>query len=207
MNATEVDYGDEPQTSDSDSLKSLISHGERMDELETRIIPEIEAQLKKATEELRELKAVTVPSLMTSLRMMEIKLSSGSAIVMRNVVRATLPAQGSIQNAKTQEERELLQHRLEEGISWLKEEGGEAIIKNVVTVEVGKGKDNEAGKIIEFAESNGFRANKATTVHPQSLSSFIKEKMQHGAAVPMDVFGVYAGSEASVNRPRKFGNA
>ena len=60
--------------------------------------------------------------------------------------------------------------------------------------------------IRDFTLSNGAKVSvkdvitASVGVHPQTLNSFIKERMSEGKEVPMEMFRVYAGRRANIRR-------
>jgi hypothetical protein len=47
---------------------------------------------------------------------------------------------------------------------------------------------------------HGFVPSKDQTIHPQTLKAFIKEQLEIGVGVPMDLFNAYLGRKAKINR-------
>ena len=53
---------------------------------------------------------------------------------------------------------------------------------------------------MELAQKNGYLPDQKKEVHPQTLKAFVKEQLQKGQAVPMDLFGVFTGHRATIKR-------
>ena len=82
--------------------------------------------------------------------------------------------------------------------AWLKEKGHDDIIKNLVSVPFGRGEDSLATDFINLAQKNGYAPDQKKEVHPQTLKAFVKEQLEKGQEVPMDLFGVFTGQRASI---------
>ena len=81
---------------------------------------------------------------------------------------------------------------------WLEEHGHEGLIKRIVTVPFGRGKEEE-----EMAEAivKAYQDHNATferTVAPQTLRAFVKEELAKGTDIPMELFNVTTKRVAKV---------
>lgn len=168
-------------------------------------IDKLEKQTKKKKADLHRLQSQELPDIMGS--MTEFKLESGHEVIVEKFTKAGLPTkQAIIQAGKRDENKKIeLETRLEEGLTWLRDPkiGGKSLIKNKLAVEFSAGQDNMVGEFVAKAEELGLPVNRTTEVHPASLGKFVKEKMEKGVAVPMDVLGVYCGRKAVVKKPKK----
>ena len=185
------------------SLKDLSAKAAEMVDLANEIA-EMEALLESKKQAYREIEAVTLPDMMVGLGVKEFSLQDGSKITIKDIVQASLPSQGAILKAQG-DERDALVDRKHRALEWMRAHGGEAIIKNNVSVDFGKGQDAVADKLVGFLKEIGVEYDRSTNVHAASLTAYIKEKIANGADVPFDLFGVYTGFKAVLKQPRKIG--
>ena len=86
----------------------------------------------------------------------------------------------------------------QEAFQYLRDVGEGDIIKNEVVVSFSMGQDNQAGDVVADLESKGFAPQKKQHVHPQTLKSWIKNRIESGKEVDFDLFGVYQGNRAKI---------
>jgi hypothetical protein len=90
--------------------------------------------------------------------------------------------------------------RKDEAFSWLREHGLDDIIKNDITVSFGKGEDNMAGDVIGLLQERGFDPKAKTHVHPSTLKAFVKERVEQGKPIDLDMFGAFIANAAEIRR-------
>ena len=88
----------------------------------------------------------------------------------------------------------------EAAFEWLRENGHDGIIKNDVTMSFSKGDDNLAGDAIGLLRDKGFDPVQKTSVHASTLKSFIKDGLEKGISLDLDLLGGYVRNVASIGR-------
>ena len=88
----------------------------------------------------------------------------------------------------------------EAAFEWLRENGHDGIIKNDVTMSFSKGEDNLAGDVIGLLRDKGFDPVQRTTVHANTLKSFIRNGLEKGISLDLDLLGGYVRNVASIGR-------
>jgi hypothetical protein len=156
------------------------------------LIIEIEKKLKIEQEELNRIESVDLPNLMDQFRIKEFTLTDGSMIKIKSFINSSLPAEGAAEKDMAAKLRRL------EGLKWLRENDGAAIIKNQIIADVGKDNKEVAQKIKEFAESLAVLVEEKESVNHQTLGAFIREKLKAGAKVPTDTFAIFEGRKAEI---------
>lgn len=136
-------------------------------------VADLEKQLEKAKEVYKDLAERQVPELMDSIGIQEFKTKSGLKIKIQETIRASI----SVANQ-------------ERAFAWLRAGGYGALIKRNVSVQFGKGQDEAAGLLIEELEAKSLSVDDKSSVHPSTLSSFVKEKLTAGEEMPTDLLGV-----------------
>ena len=85
---------------------------------------------------------------------------------------------------------------------WLRENGYDDIIKNVVSCEFGRGEDELAASFTALAAQQGYAPEQKTEIHSQTLRAFVKERVEAGDEFPMDLFGAWIGHRAVIKRSK-----
>ena len=88
----------------------------------------------------------------------------------------------------------------EAAFAWLRNNGHDGIIKNDVTMSFSKGEDNLAGDVIGLLRDKGFDPVQKTSVHASTLKSFIKDGLEKGISLDLDLLGGYVRNVASIGR-------
>lgn len=158
-------------------------------------VKDLEEHLRLAKEVRLKLQMELLPSAMEQARKKTVKYSDGAVLSLRPFIAAELPSPSKINDAEEDEKPELLARRTA-GMGWLRDNQGAAIIKNELTVEIPKGKDNLVAELEQKCEELGLTWSRAENVHHQSLLAFLREKLKAGAAIPIETFKLVTGSKA-----------
>jgi hypothetical protein len=127
-----------------------------------------------------------LPDVMQEIGLTNFTLADGSKLEIKATYGARIP----------------VEHR-EAAFAWLQEKGYDDIIKNMVSVPFGRGEDSSATEFMELAQKSGYLPDQKKEVHPQTLKAFVKEQLEKGTPVPMDLFGVFTGHRATIKRGSK----
>ena len=169
----------------TDGLKTVSSLAQEVSNWEGKVA-ELEEQLRTAKAKLLELTDRDLPDMMAEGGITNFTLADGSKLEVKQTYGARIP----------------VVHR-DAAFAWLKEKGHDDIIKNLVSVPFGRGEDSLATDFINLAQKNGYAPDQKKEVHPQTLKAFVKEQLEKGQEVPMDLFGVFTGQRASIKRGSK----
>ena len=169
----------------TDGLKTVSSLAQEVSNWEGKVA-ELEEQLRTAKAKLLELTDRDLPDMMAEVSITNFTLADGSKLEVKQTYGARIP----------------VAHR-DAAFAWLKEKGHDDIIKNLVSVPFGRGEDSLATDFINLAQKNGYAPDQKKEVHPQTLKAFVKEQLEKGQEVPMDLFGVFTGQRASIKRGSK----
>jgi hypothetical protein len=90
--------------------------------------------------------------------------------------------------------------RRDEAYQWLRENDLDDIIKNDVIMSFGKGEDNMAGDIMYELEQRGMHPEKKTHIHSMTLKAFIRERVEKGLPIDLDLFGAFVARTADIKR-------
>jgi hypothetical protein len=165
-------YLDYVQTVPEGELSQLQSLAEFQAAAQSKV-DNLEAQLAKAREELKDLAERRVPELMDQIGMVEFKTTSGLIIKIDETIRASIP-----------------KAKAPFAFAWLRENGHAALIKRKVSVAFGKGEDESAEQLLE-ALSGDYEVEDDVSVHSSTLAAFVREKLRDGVDIPLDLLGVH----------------
>ena len=165
---------------DTDKVKSISELCNRLLDLQEQA-RRIEENLKSKNDEIRMLSEQEIPNLMQEAGVSEFKLADGSSVSVKPFYAAKIPV------SKT-----------DEAFQWLTGNGYGDLIKNTVSLNFGKSEDNVANSLVEDLKSKGHNVSQKKKVEPQTLKAFVKEAIQNGQNVPMDLFGVYISNKTTI---------
>ena len=92
---------------------------------------------------------------------------------------------------------------MESAYKWLRDNGYGDLIKNEIAVPFGRGEDERANDLLKTLVNNGYEPNQKTVVHPQTLKAFVKEQLESGKELPLDLLGAYAGQKTVIKKGGK----
>tara|TARA_E500000305_G_scaffold111360_2_gene123010 strand:+ start:4085 stop:4690 length:606 start_codon:yes stop_codon:yes gene_type:complete len=154
-----------------------------------RDLRNVEQQIEDVENELSRLKSMKhklsteqLPQLMDEMGMEEIKVD-GVKVTKGVVIHASIPPD-----------------KKDEAFAWLREEGHDDIIKNDVSLSFSRGEDNLAGDVVGMLREKGFDPQTKTHVHPSTLKKFVKDSLEVGRAIDLDLLGAYTLNVAKIGR-------
>lgn len=162
----------QPAASGGD-LSSLQNLAEQQAAAEAEVA-KAEAALNRAKEVLKDLAERQVPDAMEQVGLSEFKTATGLVIKIDEIIRASIP-----------------NPQLFAALAWLKAHNHSALIKRSVVLNFGKGEDDKADKLLRELVEQGLEPTDKAGVHPQTLGAFVREKLEKGEEVPLDLFGVF----------------
>jgi hypothetical protein len=166
---------------DTDKGKTLSNLVRQLRRLEDQIT-DSETHIKALKAEKHKLSTELIPALMGEMGTERIDVD-GVAVTIKPIVHASIP-----------------EDRREEAFGWLRENGHEDIIKNDVVLSFGKGQDNVVKSLIAGLRDDGFNPDHKVHVHPMTLKAFVREQLEKGSALNLDLFGAYVLNTAEIRR-------
>lgn len=152
-------------------LKELVAAAKYQQSLEKTIEVQ-EADLKALKEAQRKQSQEIVPNMMAELEIESFTLDNGYKVSIKDTYFASIP-----------------EANLYACFEWLRQSGLDGIIKTVVAANFGKGEDQEAQKVLDLLTEAGVVADVKSTIHPQTLKSFVKERITKGLEFDLELFG------------------
>lgn len=182
-----IDYFDDlppVEVSEPATLERLMILAESAKTLASEIT-EAEVKLEELKGKHVKLTRVRLPELMETLGLESFKLKSGEVIEIKESVNASI----------TEENKP-------RAWEWLEEHHFDGIIKSAVALSFGKDELDKAKELVTKLADMGFYTELTRSVHPMTLKSFVKERLEAGDAIPLDTFGVFEFKEAKFKSPR-----
>jgi len=168
----------------TDGLKGVADIGRQILACQAKLT-DLEDTLKNTKKELLYLTDDVMPSAMAELGLSSFKLDDGSMVDIKQTYGASI---------KVDDRPAAYQ--------WLRENEHGDIIKNVVSCAFARGEDSKAESFIEMAAQSGLEAQQKSSVHPETLKAFVRERVENGEVIPMDLFGVWVGQRATIKRSK-----
>ena len=164
------------------NITSLADQVKRLRDLEDQVKTDEQA-LKNKQREVERISGEIIPTLLSEMGLSSLKLADGSAVDVKPYYAASI----SIKNR-------------EAAYNWLRENGLGDIIKNEVSVSFGKNEDNKAAHYANLAKSQGFQPTQKMKVEPMTLKALVRERIENGKDMPMDIFNVFVGNRIKLTR-------
>ena len=166
----------------TDNLDSLATQVKKLQGLENEII-EDEKNLKEKKKNLVHVSEEVIPTLLSEMGLVSLKLADGSAVDVKPYYHANI----SIKNQ-------------EAAYNWLRSNGLGDIIKNNITVSFGRNEDNKAADYANLARGQGFEPTQKLKVEPMTLKALVRERIENNKDMPMDIFNVFVGNRTKLTR-------
>ena len=161
-------------------LTDLANELERVD----AEIAEAEIQLSNLKQNRKTIAEEHLPQLMEQAGIDSLSLASGKKIAVQEFV-----------DAKIKDPNVAFQ--------WLRETNNDSIIKNEISVSLGRGDDALAQEIIStLKDKHDIEANVRVGIHNMTLKSFCRDALDNpelAETLPKAAFGIYQGKRAKVN--------
>ena len=166
----------------TENIKSLASQVKSLKELEDELKAD-EESLKNKKKEIERISGEVIPTMLSEMGLSSLKLADGSAVDVKPYYTANI----SIINR-------------EAAYGWLRSNGLGDIIKNDITVSFGRNEDNKAAEYANLAKGQGYQPTQKLKVEPMTLKALVRERIENGKDMPMDIFNVFVGNRTKLTR-------
>ena len=166
------------------NAKTLSDQVTKLQSLEDEI-DEQEKKLKELKRNQELLSGEVIPTMMTEMNISTLKLADGSAVEVKPVYGASIPAA-----------------KKEDAFTWLRKNGLGDLTKNEVTVAFGRNEDNKALAYASLAQGQGYEPVQKLKVEPMTLKALVRERLESGQEMPSDLFNVFAGNRTKITRSK-----
>lgn len=170
------EYTKKPQSGDALARLSDLAN-QQMDKAVE--VERAEAELKRLTDEYRQIAEQDIPELMEELGIEEFTTTSGLKISIKEKVRASILAAKKAQ-----------------AFQWMRENGHAGLIKRIVKVQFGMGDDELAQETVEMLKD--LDVEDESSIHNGTLCKFVREMQAEGKEVPEALFSVHRQKVAGI---------
>ena len=164
------------------NITSLADQVKRLRDLEDQVKTDEQA-LKNKKQNAEIISGEIIPTLLSEMGLSSIKLADGSAVDVKPYYAANISSKNR-----------------EAAYNWLRENGLGDIIKNEISVSFGRNEDNKAATYANLAKSQGFEPTQKLKVEPMTLKALVRERIENGKEMPMDIFNVFVGNRTKLTR-------
>ena len=168
--------------SKTENIQSLADQVSMLEGLQKRIDTS-ESNIKDLKKEYQRISGEVIPTMMSEMRLAELKLSDGSHLKVSTTYRATVTEANK-----------------ETACNWLRDNGLGDIIKNEILVSFGRNEDNKAATYAELAKGQGFQPTQKMKVEPMTLKALVRERIEAGKEMPTEIFGVFSENKTTIKR-------
>ena len=166
----------------TENIKSLADQVKNLRYLEDQLKID-EELLKNKKRDIEKISGEIIPTLLSEMGLSSLKLADGSAVEVKPYYSANI----SIKNR-------------EAAYNWLRSNNLGDIIKNNITVSFGMNEDNKAAEYANLAKSQGYQPTQKLKVEPMTLKALVRERIEKGVDMPMDIFNVFVGNRTKLTR-------
>ena len=181
---SQIDYEQDRVESitQADAAKTLSDKVIELKRIEDEI-QNAEESISKLKEQAKTLSQFEIPKMMEEMHITKLKLKDGESVEIKKIYGASIP-----------------QQHQEAAFTWLRENGLGDIIKNDITVPLGRGEDNKASEYATLAQGQGYEPVQKIGVHPQTLKAVVRQRLESGQEMPSDIIKTYAGNSTKITR-------
>lgn len=145
---------------------------------------QLEEDLKATKQQLQHLNTQIIPDMMAELGMEKV-VQRGWEVKVDEFVSGTLPKPEGLRKA---------------AIDWLVDHEAGDLLKTHLSVDFTRNQHNEALNLASQIEEQGFAPKVESTVHPQTLMAFARERIKNGEPIDTEVLGLYTGRVAKFKK-------
>lgn len=149
-------------------------------------ILEHEEELEVLKESLRVIEEEKLPKAMIEVGMEDFTTLTGLRLVLNTYVHANIP-----------------KDKMAEGLKWLRDNGHEDLVRNVVQAEFTRGQDDLASSAVRKLAGLGITAEQKSTVHWASLTSMVREGLKKGVEYPHDILGIKINDVVTLGQKKR----
>jgi hypothetical protein len=164
----------------NDSIKQISDLAKKQIEL-LDAIEDSEERLEELKDLLKQVSEVDLPTAMFEAGVSSFTLENGMKVSTKEDVFASIP-----------------KGKEDEAFRWLTDNGFGGIIKHVVSASFAKEEDEIAQELISKARAMGLNPEDKRSVHASTLKAFVKEQLSQGNNIPLETFGAFQVTKATV---------
>jgi hypothetical protein len=155
------------------------------------------AELSQMTLTHTQLVADRIPSLMDTIGVADLTTRGGLKVEIR-------PHYGATLSASKDETADAAASRRRAALAWLRANGHDGIVRDELSVDMGKGSGDAATKLKGYLRQIGLAFSHAETVHPSTLKAFVREQIEAPGSheFPRELFRASVARIAAIKKKR-----
>jgi len=165
---------------DDAQLNQIANLANQQLKLEADIAAAEEA-LKLLKDQLKQISTTDIPEALAECGLLEFKTRDGYKVSVNPFYSASIP-----------------KDKQDEAFKWLRDNGHGDLIKNTISVNFGRKEDAAAASFKARLTKEGTSYTDKVGVHPQTLRAFVREQVESGHNLPMDLLGIFIGQQTSI---------
>lgn len=193
MTAADIDFLEDtkvPALGDN-SLKRVSALAQELLDLDNEI-GALTTLLEEKQKERRRIAEHTLPELLDEIGLSDFTLTDGRKLCVQSQVFASIPSKTAIDKERDPVVKAAMRERTLAAFTWLERNGYGALISREVKAKFKKGEGSLATKAIEALGELGMTAVSDLSVHPATLSAFVKEQLANGREdLPFDLLNIH----------------
>ena len=166
----------------TENIQSLADQVERLSTLQQEIETQEDA-LKQKKKNFEHLSGEVIPTMMAEMGLSHLKLMDGSSVDVKPNYSASI----TIANRDA-------------AFQWLRDNNLGDIIKNEISVSFGRNEDLKAADYASLASERGYQPTQKLKVEPMTLKALVRERMENGKEMPVELFNVFVGNKTTIKR-------
>jgi len=181
------DSGEAPDTLDTLDTRKLEGVSRLAAEAANleKEISAAEQLLKNKKQALHKITDEQLPEALEEMGLQKFTLTDGAEISVKPIYAASIP-----------------RDRKGEAFQWLRDHEFGDLVKNNVTVTFGRGEDGTAKEFVDLCGSRGFTPSQLEKVEPMTLKAWLRERVEAGDPIPLDLFGAFISQRATIKRSK-----
>lgn len=177
----EADAVEATQLPGDKELSGIAKLAAKQLELE-QAVERTEEHLKTLKQDLQNIQTRELPDALAALGLSMIALENGARVEVKPFVSASIPTKFK-----------------EQAHAWLRENGHGDLIKCITSVDTGR--DTKAMEnAIKALVKVGLTPETKENVHSSTLKAFVREQVEAGVPLPLELFGAFMGQKATITK-------
>lgn len=171
---------DEVSAPTDEQLKLITALAQEQLRLEKEL-KQAEEHVANVSRRLFKVQQVDLPDAMAAAGCRAFTLTSGQSIKVEDGISATLT-----------------EPRRQAACDWLKENGFGDIVKEQLALEFDRGQEAQVQQVVEYLVGIGYVPAVKTTVNTGTLKALIREQLEAGREIPLDLLGAHQWKKAKI---------
>ena len=169
----ELAAADEGEKATPADLAAVTKYGNHLMALHGTLA-RLEEEAKAIKKQVNEIAFDKLPKMMKDIGIRSLELSTGQTLKLASDLKASLP-----------------KARSDEVMKYVRENGGDDIIKQIVTIDAGRGKANAVAAVIDEAEKLGLECSETESIAAPTYSKWIRERLKDNKPTDLSLLGAF----------------